>query len=1148
ANPLPRPSNSNSTLVTTAINAEKIVQKTENGKTSDDLLGLDMNSTANARPDDDSFGLFVSSLPSKETNCEIKAESKATSNEESDFFNQKAPTDDKKVMSKESILSLYGSAPPPSLPPTQQPIGSQSTQFNGLNSSLFMGQFGPNSQPMASQTPNPMFVSQNTGIDPLQAPMGQTSNLMSQSNFPLTTNPFLANTSKGSNFGQQTVQQVCYLPIRCCGSFNDAESYCKARGGLVVNSVVEVSHNFLFYELERIKPKLKSKLVWLGARREPQPHNGPSFHRSRTQVWNWVNGQPVNTFLWAEDQPNNYNGQQNCIVLDGGRKWLWNDVTCDLDYLSWICQYRPSNCGSPDKNENTTIIDKDYRVGQTVSYQCPVGSRLDGSAQRLCQSNGFWQHSAPTCQYVNCGSLPHIPHGRHSAPTCQYVNCGSLPHIPHGRVEFVNNSRTTFNASARYSCDENYTLVGNNTRVCEGNSTWSGIEPKCLYSWCPVLTFIHNGAINITNRTENGLATYTCHKGHILVGNSTRKCQLGGKWTDEEPVCKFIDCGVPLEVRNSKFRLLNGTTYYNSVVKYECDNNYTIDGHELRNCTELANWSGVEPNCKLIDCGKPVVPPGVRLLSDSFTVHSEIKYECESGHKLVDGVQRHRCQSDGKWSATIPVCTAVECGRVQTILKGEVIYVNSTTYLNSQLVYACSSGYKLVGTKTRVCGEDSRWSASTPKCEEIRCVSPEVPKNSSVVYSGNDRSTSDSFKVGSTVQYRCSLGHIVQGQSLRTCESNGLWSGGPPICVYIDCGLPFPVSHGKWLLNSNTTYYGSTVEYVCDQNFKLNGPGRRICLENGTWSSVPPICDVVTCNKPETKDDKTIVEANSFSVGAKAYYSCIYGLELVGEEMRTCQPTGHWTGDMPYCRLVDCGRPPVIPNGRGYLVNGTTLFGSIVEYHCLPEFKLIGDSQQRKCLATGDWSGTIPRCLELAIANEIENNIDGQSDEHSFDANFESSKAIGIGIAVGAGALLILIIIVAVICLKAKKPQPVKNTENVEVNRQPDKDTATVMSYSRLSLETEAAAAAAANNLPHNGAIRHHPNGLVTFSPPSGHQNQPLYANTTAFRNNNGNTVSVAIRSTQPQTNSRFASINSNGNGTHGGHGGHALHMQSHNV
>ena len=124
-------------------------------------------------------------------------------------------------------------------------------------------------------------------------------------------------------------------------------------------------------------------------------------------------------------------------------------------------------------------------------------------------------------------------------------------------------------------------------------------------------------------------------------------------------------------------------------------------------------------------------------------------------------------------------------------------------------------------------------------------------------------------------------------------------------------------------------------------------------------------------------------------------------------------------------------------------------------------------------------------------------------------------------------------------CIDSKKPQPIKNTENVEVNRQPDKDTATVMSYSRLSLETEAAAAA--NNMSHNGAIRHHPNGLVTFSPPPGHHNQPLYANTTAFRNTNGSAVSVAIRSTQP-TASRFASINTNGNN------GNAVHMQSHNV
>lgn len=49
-------------------------------------------------------------------------------------------------------------------------------------------------------------------------------------------------------------------------------------------------------------------------------------------------GDIVQKPSWGKDQPNNYNGEQNCVVLDGGRSWLWNDVGCNLDYLHWICQ------------------------------------------------------------------------------------------------------------------------------------------------------------------------------------------------------------------------------------------------------------------------------------------------------------------------------------------------------------------------------------------------------------------------------------------------------------------------------------------------------------------------------------------------------------------------------------------------------------------------------------------------------------------------------------------------------------------------------------------------------------------------------------------------------------------------------------------
>lgn len=152
--------------------------------------------------------------------------------------------------------------------------------------------------------------------------------------------------------------------------------------------------------------------------------------------------------------------------------------------------------------------------------------------------------------------------------------------------------------------------------------------------------------------------------------------------------------------------------------------------------------------------------------------------------------------SEKKSSNSLFVCTfvpftVVECGRVQTILKGEIVYVNSTTYLGSELHYSCGTGYRLAGNKIRVCLDDDRsddrssgrWSGSKPKCEEIRCQTPQIPKNSSVSYNGNDRSFADSFKVGSTVQYRCSAGHIVSGQSLRTCETSGHWSDSPPHCV-----------------------------------------------------------------------------------------------------------------------------------------------------------------------------------------------------------------------------------------------------------------------------------------------------------------------------------------------------------------------------
>lgn len=325
--------------------------------------------------------------------------------------------------------------------------------------------------------------------------------------------------------------------------------------------------------------------------------NAQTTVSSPSQIWRWVGDaqsdtllSQINTFYWADDQPNNYNNQQDCMVLDGSKKWQWNDVTCELDYLPWICQYRPSTCGSPDRNENSTILELSspdgnsnqetlFTFGKIVTYTCPVGHKLDGSRQRKCQYDGTWSGKAPKCQYVNCGP----------------INSQS---IENGRFVYLNQSQTTLGSQIKYVCYEDYVLVGTDLRQCGNDGKWTGKQPICAYKWCPMLQQIPNGFLNVSSYSENSIATYQCNSGYKLVGNDTRQCLLGGKWTNQEPFCQYVECGQPKHIANGNYELMNQTTNYLSVALYTCNTNYTLVGTNNKMiCSHTNRWTGKEPQC-----------------------------------------------------------------------------------------------------------------------------------------------------------------------------------------------------------------------------------------------------------------------------------------------------------------------------------------------------------------------------------------------------------------------------------------------------------------------------------------------------------------------------------------------------------------------
>ena len=134
------------------------------------------------------------------------------------------------------------------------------------------------------------------------------------------------------------------------------------------------------------------------------------------------------------------------------------------------------------------------------------------------------------------------------------------------------------------------------------------------------------------------------------------------------------------------------------------------------------------------------------------------------------------------------------------------------------------------------------------------------------------------------------------------------------------------------------------------------------------------------------------------TLGRTATYSCNTGYNLIGDNTRTCQAMGMWSGSESTCLrmllsfacrigetvcsindllfthashvhvfltliVVDCGALTNPANGQVTHPTGTT-FGQTATYSCNTGYNLVGDSA-RTCQATGMWSGSVPTCLRM---------------------------------------------------------------------------------------------------------------------------------------------------------------------------------------
>ncbi|KAM4536515.1 sushi, von Willebrand factor type A, EGF and pentraxin domain-containing protein 1 [Odontesthes bonariensis] len=657
----------------------------------------------------------------------------------------------------------------------------------------------------------------------------------------------------------------------------------------------------------------------------------------------------------------------------------------------------PSDCGLPphiDFGDYVRVteasgpaskdLDLNFLHRSLIEYRCHKGYDVTRHTRLVCQEDGGWNGTAPSCVPAECESPPSPEHGR------------------------ANVTDSSLGSTVTYSCEEGYELQGEPVRRCVSGQLWTSDAPVCQPVSCGDPGAVANGTAHGGGFVYPEVLHFECDPGFVLQGGDTIACQADGRWNGPKPQCEPVSCGPPEIPDDITFE---GSEYtFNSEIELSCQPGFTLKGKSTSVCQADGSWSHVAPSCVPARCGKPSPIPHGHVLGSEFGYNSKVKYECDEGYKL-NGDPTLVCQSNGLWSNPPPLCDAISCDPPEDISHG---FLNGSSFSYGDVVeYVCFDGYDVVGDPVLRCSDRGVWVGSVPRCQACLCAQPEV-KFGTVL--GSDRACGD------RVRFQCDEGYKLLGPPQAVCEKGGVWGPGVPVCGRGRCSVAPPAVPNAVLQGGVATFPDRAV-YRCRPGFQLKGSPLLSCGRDGRWGEPRMRCEPVSCGNPPAVAHAQVVgdaftfpnrityrcedgykpapQAASLSCqsdgtwskhaiqcrpgpcllpnntstprllisgkeltppGGTIALSCPPGFYLQGSALAECQVGGGWAPSISTvsCDSVECGKP--LPLLNGVIEGDSYSYGDFVLYSCLPGFYMKGDSVQT-CQGDKTWSGTQPVCV-----------------------------------------------------------------------------------------------------------------------------------------------------------------------------------------
>ncbi|XP_009077586.1 PREDICTED: inactive serine protease PAMR1, partial [Acanthisitta chloris] len=233
------------------------------------------------------------------------------------------------------------------------------------------------------------------------------------------------------------------------------------------------------------------------------------------------------------------------------------------------------------------------------------------------------------------------------------------------------------------------------------------------------------------------------------------------------------------------------------------------------------------------------------------------------------------------------------------------------------------------------------------RCENlVMCRTPGAPAHGIV--------EGDDFKYGAHVYFKCNAGYSLKGSRVAYCQLDGTWSTHHPECVLDEktCSDPGGPLNGyrrvvedTGILNGRYAKIGTVIAFFCNNSYVLSGNEQRTCQDDGEWSGKQPIC-IKACREPKISDlvrQKVLpMQVQSRETPLHQLYSSAFSKQKL-----QVYPT----------------KKPALPFGE--LPPGYQHLHTQLQYECVSPFYRRLGSSRRTCLKTGKWSGRAPVCIPI---------------------------------------------------------------------------------------------------------------------------------------------------------------------------------------